>query len=67
MSEYALNRTPWRAWLAAAAGLGVAPAAFWRLSLKEWRALTQQFSAPTLDRAAFERLAARFPDQSHGR
>ena len=56
------DRSPWAAMLALAQRLGVAPTAFWRLSLKEWRAL----SAPnenTLTRAVFEALAARFPDQ----
>lgn len=53
--------------LRAALGWGVAPAAFWRLSLKEWRALTQapQEAAP-LARNEFEALARRFPDQDHG-
>lgn len=49
--------------LSAAARLGVAPAAFWRLSLKEWRMLTE--ASPTeapLRRAEFERMAEAWPD-----
>ncbi len=41
---------------------GIAPAAFWRLSLKEWRALAAPGES-ALTRAGFEALAARFPDQ----
>ena len=52
----------WAAMLRAAAGLGVTPEAFWRLSLKEWRALTGREAAPSLSRDAFEALAARWPD-----
>jgi len=43
--------------------LGLAPHAFWRLSLREWRALNT--SPPgTLSRAAFEALAAANPDRT---
>lgn len=56
-------REPWRNWLSLAAGLGVAPAAFWRLSLAEWRALTGEGAAPLLSRTAFEALATQFPDE----
>lgn len=54
--------TPWPALLRLALQMGIAPEAFWRLSLAEWRALT---SAPgeALTRAAFEDLAQRFPDK----
>ncbi|HRP10790.1 MAG TPA: phage tail assembly chaperone [Terricaulis sp.] len=53
--------TPWGAWLKAAFVFGLAPDAFWRLSLKEWRALTAAGAAP-FDRSAFDALAAQFPD-----
>ena len=53
----------WAAMLRAAAGLGVTPEAFWRLSLKEWRALTGREAAPSLSRDGFEALAARWPDR----
>ena len=42
--------------------LGLAPEAFWRLSLAEWRALTEVPAAPALGRAALDALIARFPD-----
>ncbi len=54
--------TPWRAMLAVAAQLGVPPAHFWRLSLREWRAIAAPEGHETLPRAAFEALAQRFPD-----
>lgn len=54
--------TPWAAWLAAATALGVPPRAFWRLSLAEWRAIAGPRVGAVLDRAAFDALAARYPD-----
>ncbi len=61
------DAAPWRAWLAFAAQLGIAPACFWRLSVREWRALAPPASAAHLDRAAFTALAAHFPDDENGR
>jgi len=46
----------------AALRLAIPPEAFWRLSLAEWRALTEAPAAPVLDRAALDALIARFPD-----
>lgn len=43
--------------------LGLAPEAFWRLSLIEWRTLTEAPAAPVLGRAALDALIARFPDE----
>lgn len=57
------ERTPWAAWLRLAVQLGAPPAAFWRLSLREWRALTATRASEALGRSAFEALAARFPDE----
>jgi len=57
------ERTPWGALLALGVQLGVAPAAFWRLSLREWRALTTPVNSQILPRGAFEALAAQFPDE----
>jgi uncharacterized phage protein (TIGR02216 family) len=51
----------WRGWLAAAAALGVAPRDFWRLSVKEWRALASPRAA-ALCRDELEALMRRFPD-----
>lgn len=42
--------------------LGIAPEAFWRLSLKEWRALTGDGGAPALGRGELERLMREHPD-----
>ncbi|CAN5368618.1 phage tail assembly chaperone [soil metagenome] len=53
----------WRAALRLATlRLAIAPEAFWRLSLVEWRALTEAPAAPVLNRAALDALIARFPD-----
>lgn len=57
------ERTPWNAWLNAALGVGVPPALFWRLSLREWRALIAAPRSAILDRANFDALAASFPDK----
>ena len=43
--------------------LAIAPEAFWRLSLVEWRALTDAPAAPVLTRGALDALLARFPDE----
>lgn len=43
--------------------LSIPPEAFWRLSLAEWRAVTETPAAPVLARAALDALIARFPDE----
>ncbi len=48
--------------IAAALRLGVTPAHFWRLSLKEWRALIAPVGEGALTRAAFSALAQMHPD-----
>lgn len=53
----------WAAPLRLALSLGVAPEAFWRLSLKEWRMLTETPPAPVLTRANLSALIARYPDE----
>jgi hypothetical protein len=55
--------TPWRVWIGAAAALGVAPQAFWRLSLNEWRALMAPTPNATLARTEFDALTGAFPDK----
>ena len=47
----------------AALRLAIAPEAFWRLSLREWRALTMDAGAPGLGRSELERLMREHPDE----
>ena len=55
--------TPWAEMLRTAAALGIAPEAFWRLSLRDWRMLV---AAPagtaSLGRAGLERMMEGWPD-----
>lgn len=54
---------PWRQWLAfAVSSLGLAPDAFWSLTLAEWRALAPR-DAGALGRDGLERLIALYPDE----
>lgn len=53
----------WAAPLRLALSLGVPPEAFWRLSLPEWRALTEAPPAPVLSRADLSALIVRYPDE----
>jgi uncharacterized phage protein (TIGR02216 family) len=51
----------------AAARFGIAPDAFWRLSVREWRALVGDRSGGgALGRAGLERLMAAWPDHGAG-
>ncbi|MEC9250222.1 MAG: phage tail assembly chaperone [Pseudomonadota bacterium] len=43
----------WSQALRQAAAMGIAPAAFWRLSLREWRALTAPANRTPLRRSEF--------------
>ena len=54
----------WAGRLRLALRLGLKPDAFWRLSLAEWRALTEPAEAPALSRPEFEALASKYPDYS---
>lgn len=57
------ERTPWAAMLVAACGMRVTPEVFWRLGLREWRAITApMMGAEHMQRAAFESLARLYPD-----
>ena len=61
MSDAAV--TPWTAMLQAAVRMGVAPEAFWRLSLREWGLLVAgPAEAAPMGRVEFERLADIWPD-----
>lgn len=51
----------------AARELGVAPAAFWALSLAEWRALAGEHAAPVLGREGLQRLLDGHPDDEVSR
>lgn len=61
-----MGKTPWTLLLAAGLRLGLTPAEFWRLSLKEWRALNAPQLGEALSRSAFESLARQFPDLNNG-
>ncbi len=52
----------WAAPLRLALQMGLPPEAFWRLSLVEWRLLTQAPPQPVLTRADLTDLIARYPD-----
>ena len=66
--------TPWGGMLRAAARLGLGPEAFWRLSLREWRMLTErpggglpiglQLMAPAFEEARMLQVAHAY-EQSH--
>ena len=56
--------TPWGEMLRTVAPLGVGPEAFWRLSLREWRMLTDRPGVPgPLGRSEFEQMAEAWPDE----
>lgn len=46
----------------AALRFGIAPEAFWRLSLAEWRMLTDDGAAPAMTRQGLLELMAAHPD-----
>lgn len=53
----------WGAMLRAAVATGLTPEAFWRLSLREWRMLTEAVAGHTpLSRAELERMTEAWPD-----
>ena len=56
------DATPWDEMLRDGLRMGLTPEAFWRLSVREWRILTERAGAPALGRGAFERLAEAWPD-----
>lgn len=51
-----MKTTDWEQALRLAASLGLTPAAFWQLSLREWRALTARQPAPPMRRAELSTL-----------
>ncbi|MGZ9098278.1 MAG: phage tail assembly chaperone [Brevundimonas sp.] len=55
--------TPWGEMLRIAAGHGVGPAGFWRLSLREWRMLTERpDGGGPMRREDLMRMAEAWPD-----
>jgi len=53
----------WAGMLRLAAGFGIQPADFWRLSLREWRMLTASpVASEVMGRAAFDQLTEAWPD-----
>ena len=54
----------WAGRLRVAARLGVSPEAFWRLSLAEWRALTEAAAPERLGWSALAALTDRYPDEA---
>ena len=57
------GRREWGEMLRVAARLGVGPEGFWRLSLREWRMLTERpEGAVPMGRSEFERMADQWPD-----
>ncbi len=58
------RRPAWGEMLRLAARSGVPPEGFWRLSLREWRMLTERpgGGAP-MGRSDFERMAEAWPDE----
>lgn len=55
--------TDWPAALRLALSLGLPPHRFWRLSLREWRAITAPSGPAPLSRAEFEALSRQHPDR----
>ena len=61
----AMTPTDWPSALRlAATRFAIPPDAFWRLSVKEWAALTAPPRTETLDRAALETLMTLHPDEA---
>ncbi|WP_421786020.1 phage tail assembly chaperone [Hyphobacterium sp.] len=61
-----MSGIPFEGWLRLAVlRFGLAPADFWRLSLKEWAWLAAPDSPPALSRSDLDRLLSLHPDISH--
>ena len=55
--------TPWRDMLRLAFTLGIAPELFWRLSVREWRALIAP-AEQALSRSSLAALMQLYPDRT---
>ncbi len=60
-----MSLLPWARLLYQAGSLGIAPSAFWQVSVAEWRALVTPDPAlgQGMSRANLNQLALRFPDE----
>lgn len=59
-----LEATPWGETLRRALAAGLSPELFWRLSMRDWRALMARGDAVVMPRATLDALCAQFPDES---
>ena len=58
------EETPWPEMLRLAAGFGVGPEGFWRLSLREWRMLMERPDVVgPMGRGVLEQMTERWPDE----
>lgn len=65
MSQGLIAMTPaWQAALRWALAHGIAPTAFWQLSLSEWRALTAAPEGAPMTRDTLTALQAKYPDNA---
>lgn len=55
--------TPWADLVQAALKLGLKPAEFWQLSLREWNAITREKKRSGFRRSDLSRLISAFPDK----
>lgn len=56
--------TDWAPMLRLALSLGLQPEWFWRLSMREWRMLTDRTAGPApMGRETFEQMAEAWPDE----
>lgn len=55
--------TPWGVLLQAGVRLGLSPADFWQLSLREWQLITSTRKGIGFRRADLSRLIGAFPDK----
>lgn len=61
-----MSAIPFTAWLRLAAlHFYIPPREFWRLSLKEWRALNAGGEDAALKRSTVEQLIQSYPDKTH--
>jgi|GEM_PF-975734 len=64
LPETAHTDWPFDDWLKLAVGrFGLSPAAFWQMSVRDWRTLIAQNSKPAMTRIDFDALLQNFPDQ----